>query len=55
MITRDVDMYARSQYGDAVVHIFGTDTIASMLTWDEEGYAAQKIAKLFVPRQVQYD
>jgi nicotinate-nucleotide adenylyltransferase len=36
MITRDVDIYAREKYGDDIVHIFGTDTIASMLEWDKE-------------------
>lgn len=50
MITRDVDEYARKKYGEDIVHIFGTDTIASMPDWDSEHYAAEKIAKLFIPR-----
>lgn len=50
MITRDVDEYARKTYGEDIVHIFGTDTIASMPDWDSEHYAAEKIAKLFIPR-----
>lgn len=50
MITRDVDQYARQKYGDDIVHIFGTDTIASMPDWDSEQYAAKKIRKIFVPR-----
>ncbi len=50
MITRDVDVYARSQYGDDIVHVFWTDTITSMPEWDEEQYAAKQIRKLFVPR-----
>jgi len=50
MITRDVDQYAREKYGDDIVHIFGTDTIASMPDWDSEQYAAKKIRKIFVPR-----
>lgn len=52
MITRDVDIYAREKYGDDIIHVFGTDTIESMREWDEEGYAAKKIRKLFVPRGV---
>lgn len=50
MITRDVDVYARGKYGESIVHVFGTDTIASMPEWDEEWYAAKTIQKLFVPR-----
>lgn len=50
MITRDVDQYAREKYGDDIVHIFGTDTIASMPDWDSEQYATKKIRKIFVPR-----
>lgn len=52
MITRDVDIYAREKYGDEIIHVFGTDTIASMPEWDSEQYAAKKIQKLFVPRGV---
>ena len=51
MITRDVDQYARKVYGEDIVHVFGTDTIASMPDWDSEGYAAKKIKKIFIPRQ----
>ena len=36
MITRDVDIYARAKYGEDIIHIFGTDTIASMPSWDSE-------------------
>ena len=50
MITKDVDIYARAQYGDDICHIFGTDTIESMPEWDREQYAAKVIQKLFVPR-----
>lgn len=50
MITRDVDQYVQEKYGTDIVHIFGTDVIESMLTWDSEEYAARKIRKLFVPR-----
>jgi epoxyqueuosine reductase len=50
MITRDIDMYARKKYSEDIVHVFGTDTIFSMPEWDEEGYAAKVIKKLFVPR-----
>ena len=50
MITKDVDIYARAQYGDDICHIFGTDTIESMSEWDSEQYAAKMIHKLFVPR-----
>ncbi len=50
MITKDVDLYAREKYGEDIIHIFWTDTIESMPTWDEEGYAAKVIQKLFVPR-----
>jgi nicotinate-nucleotide adenylyltransferase len=51
MITRDVDIYTRNQYGDDICHIFGTDTIESMTDWDSEQYAAKNIQKLFVPRK----
>lgn len=54
MITRDVDMYAREKYGQDIIHVFGTDTIASMSDWDIEKYAATKIRKLFVPRGSDY-
>ena len=50
MITKDVDLYAREKYGKDIIHIFGTDTLESMPTWDGEGYAAKMIQKLFVPR-----
>jgi nicotinate (nicotinamide) nucleotide adenylyltransferase len=50
MITRDVDIYARGKYGGGIVHIFGTDTIASMPSWDVEQYAAKVVKKVFVPR-----
>ena len=50
MITRDVDIYAREKYGTDIIHVFGTDTLESMPSWDGEGYAAKKIHKLFVPR-----
>jgi nicotinic acid mononucleotide adenylyltransferase len=50
MITRDVDLYAREKYGDDIVHIFGTDTLESMPSWDSEQYAAKVVRKLFVPR-----
>ena len=50
MITRDVDQYCREKYGDDIIHIFGTDTLESMSSWDEDGYAAKKVRKLFVPR-----
>ena len=50
MITRDVDLYAREKYGDDIVHIFGTDTLESMPSWDSEQYALTKVPKLFVPR-----
>ena len=50
MITRDVDLYARERYGDDIIHIFGTDTIASMPDWDADGYAAKRVKKIFVPR-----
>ena len=51
MISRDVNLYAREQYGEDICHIFGTDTIESMLSWDSEQYAAKIIQKLFVPRK----
>ena len=50
MITKDVDLYCQKKYGDDIVHIFGTDTIASMPSWDSEEYAAKIVRKLFVPR-----
>jgi nicotinic acid mononucleotide adenylyltransferase len=50
MITRDVDVYAREKYGEGIVHVFGTDTLSSMPSWDSEGYALSKIQKFFVPR-----
>ena len=52
MISKDVDLYAREQYGDDICHIFGTDTIESMPEWDSEQYAAKTMQKLFVPRSV---
>ena len=52
MITRDVDLYAREKYGDDVVHIFGTDTIVSMPDWDSDGYAAKRVKKIFIPRNL---
>lgn len=52
MITKDVDQYAREKYGTDIIHVFGTDTIESMDSWDREGYAARKIRKLFVPRDL---
>lgn len=36
MIIRDVDEYATKTYGENIVHIFGTDTMTSMLDWDNE-------------------
>ena len=50
MITRDVDLYAREKYGEDIVHIFGTDTIESMPSWDADMYASKIVKKLFVPR-----
>ena len=50
MITRDVDTYARDTYGADIIHVFGTDTIASMPAWDSEQYAAKTISKIFIPR-----
>lgn len=55
MITKDVDQYCREKYGEDIVHIFGTDTIESMPSWDSEGYAAKKVRKLFVPRSCHRD
>jgi nicotinic acid mononucleotide adenylyltransferase len=52
MITKDVDRYCREKYGDDIVHIFGTDTVASMPDWDSEQYAAKVVKKLFVPRNI---
>ncbi len=51
MITRDVDIYARRQYGEDICHIFGTDTIESMPEWDEDQYAAKVVRKLLIPRE----
>jgi nicotinic acid mononucleotide adenylyltransferase len=50
MITKDVDQYVQDTYGPCI-HIFGTDTIASMPDWDEEWYAAREISKIFIPRK----
>ncbi len=36
MITKDVDLYAKEKYGEDIIHIFGTDTIESMPSWDSE-------------------
>jgi predicted adenine nucleotide alpha hydrolase (AANH) superfamily ATPase/nicotinic acid mononucleotide adenylyltransferase len=52
MITKDVDLYCQKEYGENIIHIFGTDTLESMPTWDGESYAMTKIEKLFVPRTV---
>lgn len=54
MITKDVDLYAKEKYGDDVIHVFGTDTIESMPSWDSEWYAAKVVRKLFVPRWDMY-
>lgn len=54
MITRDVDEYVRATYGDAIVHIFGTDTVASMSEWDSVQYATKVIKKIFIPRSDMY-
>jgi nicotinate (nicotinamide) nucleotide adenylyltransferase len=51
MITKDVDLYAKEKYGEDIIHLFGTDTIESMPSWDNEWYAAKKIEKLFAPRK----
>ncbi len=50
MITKDVDLYAQEKYGTDIIHIFWTDTIASMPSWDGEWYATKIVKKLFVPR-----
>ncbi|GAB0174476.1 MAG: hypothetical protein HHAS10_03550 [Candidatus Altimarinota bacterium] len=50
MITKDVDFYVQEKYGADIVHVFGSDTISWMNSWDSEHYAARKIRKLFVPR-----
>jgi epoxyqueuosine reductase len=50
MITRDVDEYSQKTYGKNIIHIFWTDTIASMPSWDSEWYAAKVVKKIFVPR-----
>lgn len=50
MTTKDIDTYAREKYAEDIIHVFGTDTIEGMPTWDSEGYAARVIRKLFVPR-----
>jgi nicotinic acid mononucleotide adenylyltransferase len=36
MITKDVDLYAKEKYGEDIIHVFGTDTIESMPSWDNE-------------------
>lgn len=36
MITKDVDLYSREKYGENIVHVFGTDTIEGMPSWDSE-------------------
>ena len=36
MITRDVDIYAKAKYGEDIIHVFGSDTIPSMPSWDTE-------------------
>ncbi len=36
MTTQDVDQYVREAYSEDIVHVFGTDTIASMPFWDSE-------------------
>ncbi len=50
MITKDVDIYAREKYGNDIIHIFWSDVIRSMPDWDEDGYAAKVLKKIFVPR-----
>lgn len=50
MITKDVDLYCQKEYGEDIIHIFGTDTLETMPTWDGESYAMKKIDKLFIPR-----
>lgn len=50
MITKDVDLYAKEKYGEDIIHVFGTDTIESMPSWDNEWYAARVVKKIFVPR-----
>lgn len=50
MVTKDVDLYVREKYGAESIHVFGTDTMESMPSWDSEGYAAKVVKKLFVPR-----
>lgn len=50
MVTKDVDLYVREKYGEESIHVFGTDTIESMPSWDSEWYAAKVVKKLFVPR-----
>jgi len=52
MITRDVDMYIKREYGEDIIHVFGTDTIFSMPEWDNDQYALKKIKKLFIPRNI---
>lgn len=36
MVTKDVDIYVREKYGEESIHVFGTDTIESMPSWDSE-------------------
>ena len=36
MITKDVDIYCQKTYGEDIVHVFGTDTIVGMPSWDSE-------------------
>ncbi len=36
MVTKDVDLYVREKYGEESIHVFGTDTIESMPSWDSE-------------------
>ncbi len=50
MITRDVDIYVREKYGEDGIHIFWTDVITYMESWDDEGYASWKIQKIFILR-----
>lgn len=50
--TYDHDGYFREKYeADEVVHIFGTDTIASMRSWEPRGEAvAEELEKVFFHR-----
>lgn len=36
MITKDVDLYAKEKYGEDIIHVFGSDTIPSMPSWDSK-------------------